>query len=265
MKIRQHIKTILKNLKLLDFFYFLHSEVFSKSYFPMHISYKGYAFNMLGMHGDFHRSVELYGCYEPFMIDKAIEIIKPRDIIFDVGCAEGYFSIFASQLNKNPEKIYGFDCSEARSRIFKKNNRIALGGKANFIDTLISDHKNKDTITIDSFIKKENIKVVDVIKIDVEGAEFKVLKGMSECLKNFKPRLLIEIHPYYIVNVEGDSLKDLCNLIENKGYNIELCTNHRGEHRGRVEPWRDVTSKELFDYCTQSVSSKHNFAIHCFR
>lgn len=265
MNIRKTIKTTLKRLGLLNFFYFLHGEVFSKSYFPMHISYKGHSFDMIGMRGDFHQSVKLYGCYEPLMMDKAIEIIKPGDTIFDIGCAEGYFTLFASKLNKLPEKIYGFDPSEGRSRIFKKNNRLFLDKKANLVETFVSEHVGEGSLTLDSFIAQKNIKSVDVIKIDVEGAELKVLKGALECLKDFKPRLLIEVHPYYFVNVEKDSLKDMCNLLENEGYDIELCPNHRGEHRGKIEPWRRIAGKELYDYSIQSIPSKHNFAIHCYK
>ncbi|MBL4886934.1 MAG: FkbM family methyltransferase [Flavobacteriaceae bacterium] len=263
MKIGQNTKNILKRFGLLDSLYYFKDEVFSKAYSPMHISYKGHSFDMLGMQGDFHESIKHYGCYEPLMMDKAIEIIKSDDIIFDIGGAEGYFSFFASQLNDSPQNIYAFDGSECRGRVFKKNNRIIFDNKVNFIETFLSDHESKGVITIDSFIKKENIETVDVVKIDVEGAELKILKGMRESIKKFKPHLLIEIHPFYLLNVEKDNIDELCNFLEDENYSIELCSNHRGAHRGRVEPWKSVTSKDLYEYCIKSIPSKHNFAIYC--
>ncbi len=33
------------------------------------------------------------------------------------------------------------------------------------------------------------------IKIDTEGAEFDILKGMQETLKKFKPKIMLEKHP----------------------------------------------------------------------
>lgn len=93
MNLRQNLKILFKKTRLLNFFCFLHDEFFSKQYFPMHIFYMGYSFDMFGMRGDFYKSVNLYGCYEPLMIDKAIEIIKPGDTVFDIGCAEGYFTL----------------------------------------------------------------------------------------------------------------------------------------------------------------------------
>jgi FkbM family methyltransferase len=49
--------------------------------------------------------------------------------------------------------------------------------------------------TIDNIIKKLNIKKVDWIKIDVEGASFEVLKGSIEVINRFKPKIIIEILP----------------------------------------------------------------------
>ena len=46
-----------------------------------------------------------------------------------------------------------------------------------------------DTMSIDSMKEK-----VDIIKLDVEGYEKKVLLGMSETLKEYKPLLIIELN-----------------------------------------------------------------------
>jgi len=48
--------------------------------------------------------------------------------------------------------------------------------------------------SIDSLIEKDNLPAPSVIKIDVEGAEYKVLKGAKNLLTAVKPVLIIEIH-----------------------------------------------------------------------
>jgi FkbM family methyltransferase len=48
-----------------------------------------------------------------------------------------------------------------------------------------------ETITIDEFVEKNNIKRVDFIKADIEGAEKLMLKGAYNVLKNFAPKLSI--------------------------------------------------------------------------
>ena len=65
--------------------------------------------------------------------------------------------------------------------------------------SIISKTKTKNqikvrVIPIDEFVKKENIKRVDFIKMDIEGAEFDTLKGAVKTLKRDKPDLIITIY-----------------------------------------------------------------------
>lgn len=72
------------------------------------------------------------------------------------------------------------------------------------------------TNTLDNF----NLKNVTLLKIDVEGAEMRVLSGARETLEKFKPAIWIEIqsdkdlencnYPY--------KRKDIVNLLESMGY-----------------------------------------------
>lgn len=50
------------------------------------------------------------------------------------------------------------------------------------------------TITIDDFVERKNIPKIDFIKMDIEGAELKALKGAINSLKKFKPKLAICIY-----------------------------------------------------------------------
>lgn len=65
--------------------------------------------------------------------------------------------------------------------------------------SIISKTKTKNQIKVrviplDEFVKKENIKRVDFIKMDIEGAEFDTLKGAVKTLKRDKPDLIITIY-----------------------------------------------------------------------
>ena len=54
------------------------------------------------------------------------------------------------------------------------------------------------------------------IKIDTEGAEFDVLDGMKETLKNFKPKIMLEKHPTMIP--KNISLEVINKLLEDNNY-----------------------------------------------
>ncbi len=61
-----------------------------------------------------------------------------------------------------------------------------------------------NTISIDEFIKKEKIKQINCIRMDVEGYETEVIKGASNTLKNSPAplKLFIEIHNKLFKNPE---------------------------------------------------------------
>ena len=47
---------------------------------------------------------------------------------------------------------------------------------------------------MDKFVKKNNIKSIDILKVDIEGSEYEFLKGAKNTLKNNKIKIiLIEI------------------------------------------------------------------------
>jgi len=52
------------------------------------------------------------------------------------------------------------------------------------------------SVTLDEFIVKEQLKRVDLIKIDTDGHEFKVLNGAKECISKFHPIVIFEVGKY---------------------------------------------------------------------
>ena len=57
-------------------------------------------------------------------------------------------------------------------------------------DEYISRQENVPIITLDEYCKKNNIGNIDILKIDTQGYEDKVLKGCSELIKNEKINLI---------------------------------------------------------------------------
>ena len=55
----------------------------------------------------------------------------------------------------------------------------------------------KRQITIDGFVKENGV-VPELIKIDVEGAEIKVLSGGERVLKKYHPEIILSVHAKHI-------------------------------------------------------------------
>lgn len=144
---------------------------------------------------------------------------KKLNIAIDAGAYFGDSSFVINRFFK-PKFIYAFEPDPDNFKILKENIKlnnlqdvifpleIGVGKEKGFfyleksgpgssITNYQSKNKNKvkvKVVSIDDFVADNNIKKVDFIKMDIEGAEFDALKGAVKTLKRDKPDLLIAIY-----------------------------------------------------------------------
>ena len=92
------------------------------------------------------------------------------------------------------------------------------------------------TITLDSFVKKNKIKSIDILKIDIEGSEYELLKGAKNTLnKNQIKIILVEILAKKNFYIKKE--KKVLNLLKRRNFallkkanipSISLFSNIRG-------------------------------------
>lgn len=151
------------------------------------------------------------------------KIIQKDWISFDIGANIGYYTLLLARLSSRGQ-VHVFEPSNLPYCLLNLNisinklenvstNMIAFAnrnGCENFNITQDSGFSSfKDTKrmeickivkvktkTLDSYVLENNIKKIDFMKMDVEGAEKLVLKGAQKTLRKLKPKLLmIEICP----------------------------------------------------------------------
>jgi len=144
----------------------------------------------------------------PYVLDNVK--VEHGDIIFDCGANIGLFSVAAGyhdctcyafepmpgnikHLNKiiqvNPHIIlapYAIG-NEVGTVRFETTDGIDVATKITSDDS--SNSIEVDCLTLDYFVEKNNIKHVDFIKADIEGAERWMLEGARGILKEFAPKL----------------------------------------------------------------------------
>lgn len=178
------------------------------------------------------RSAYFLGFYEREPTIWALDFFKNKQpqMIFDVGSNFGYLIYLAISQIKSPT-IYAFEPDPYNYQWLKKNLELTAAEKNVFIETVaVSDragsvrftpsnphsHENLwagmsfkkeasaseievPSISLDEFCAQKKITSVDLVKMDIEGAEGYAVDGMREGLKNkIYKNILLELHPQFL-------------------------------------------------------------------
>ena len=171
------------------------------------------------------------GSYEPVQTKEFIDALSTQSIVLDVGANFGYYSVIASK-KCSQGAVHAFEPDKSNYAVLVSN--VLENSASNFfaINAAISDevgelafssnpvHRGKSGValvgeqsdytvpcmTIDDYCARNNIEVVDVIKIDVEGFEPKVLLGAKTTIMNSpKVRVFVEFNPDSLKSVGLDT------------------------------------------------------------
>lgn len=174
-----------------------------------------------------------------------MNMLESQDVVFDIGSNIGYYALLASRYTK---KVYAFEPDPRNFPGLKKNielnnciniepYNLAVSDRESEIDFLIdseycnrsriatSTQKNQKAqtikvkaISVDDFVSKKGINSVDVIRSDVEGYEYFIIKGAKKTIKKHKPKMFLEIHPQLIREYGGD-VEEFLNTL--KDYRVK--------------------------------------------
>jgi FkbM family methyltransferase len=189
--------------------------------------------------------------HEPGATKVFIDHVNEDSNVFDIGGHLGYFSCVAGKLSKNGTVCVfevDFNCIHLITENIELNalknvrvHNVAVSDSSRHVSIpdlkipnpgiRIDSFKNKEgrdvpSLTIDEFISRENM-MPDFIKIDVEGAEYKVLRGMINTLKNKRLILLIEIHVTQLLKYYNTDYKEVLMFLSEYGFKLEKVEEHR--------------------------------------
>ena len=75
------------------------------------------------------------------------------------------------------------------------------------------------TTTLDAFCEGQTVPRIDLVKLDVEGSEERVLLGGADVISTFKPLLMVELNPGVLART-GSSPEILINRLRSLGYDL---------------------------------------------
>ncbi len=105
----------------------------------------------------------------------------------------------------------------------KSNEKLVFEGEDALASTIEADNSSANvlhTITIDDYVTQNKVGKVNLLMIDVEGSEIKVLQGAVEMLKQHKPVVVFETHSLYDDWSNGLQNSPSATLLTNLGYEV---------------------------------------------
>ncbi|WP_170249893.1 FkbM family methyltransferase [Gillisia hiemivivida] len=182
--------------------------------------------------GSHNNSVWL-GTYERNQSLTFVQKSKGSKIFLDLGAHAGYYTLLYKSVNKE-SNVYSFEPVESNYdfllKHIKMNNleniihfnkavadkegvlRFARGNSVGGKLSLTGD-MDVSAIKLSRLVDENIIQFPDLIKMDIEGAEYQVLKDLEPYLRVQKPIIFLSTH--------GDEIRESClKLMKSLNYNI---------------------------------------------
>jgi FkbM family methyltransferase len=167
------------------------------------------------------------GGYEPDVTAALSRLVEPGDTCVDAGAHYGYFTLLLAKLCGPEGHVYSFEAEAENARILRENvsanglqlrvtvERAALAARGGEVDLHPAAGASEQWTLMESFAHRDSrpavgppertpavrlddrlaeVPRVDLIKMDIEGAEAEVIPAISGFLERRRPALVLEFH-----------------------------------------------------------------------
>jgi len=212
----------------------------------------------LQLGNDLSRPLFVGGCIDPNEFVFLNSVLKDGMVFLDAGANEGLYSLFASRCVGSSGLVFSFEPSQREFRRLNCNIRINGLNNVRAVPSALADiegqtelhiadpsHAGQNTLgkfiydvtllrtenvsvqTLDAFAAKSGLTRLDVLKLDVEGAERRVLEGSRSVLRKMRPIVLFEASDDAL-KAQGTSVPDLLDFFRTLGYEFYIFDEHTG-------------------------------------
>lgn len=204
--------------------------------------------------------------------------------IIDIGANIGYYALMEANAAEKEGKVYAIEPINDNFELLNRNivlnhfqNRIktfrmAVSDEIGTAKIYLSKHSNRHSLikgageatvgaiqvpvtTIDHFVEvnKIDLRKLGLIRMDVEGAEARILNGMVNTMKQCRKLLMfIEWHPNKIKRIPGCSLRECLLLLKSVGARFDLLL--MADDKGKI-----LIRNKSIDEVLNSKSIMNNF------
>lgn len=190
----------------------------------------------------------VYFGFQEVSRETLLNLMDIGQTIIDIGANIGNVTLESAKIVGPTGEIHSFEPDPENYKRLEVNlkmnrfsnissNKLGLGNKAGvfrivnvspgnqgmnrIINKNLSNFNSRQiqVTTLDEYVFEKKLNNIDLIKIDVEGFEYNVLKGGVKVIDAFHPTFFIELDDNNLIE-QDSSAKDLIKLLEDFGYEI---------------------------------------------
>ena len=219
--------------------------------------------------------------FEPNEVNLVQKVIKKGDRVLDIGANIGYYTTLFSSLAGSTGKVMAFEPDPTNRLLLQENldtnhcanttvYELGVSDKTSSVLLHLCDNNQGmhriydsiccgvdtieiDCVALDDFFDTEQL--IDFVKMDIEGAEYKALAGMSRILSQEDLMMLIEFSPFALVEAGEQTAAFVERLIES---NLEIY--QIGNTLTRVDEHEVLERAKKFDQHTDQIISRSKCA-----
>jgi hypothetical protein len=191
------------------------------------------------------------GTFEPFETQILKKEIKKGNFVVDVGASIGYYTLLFAKWTGSKGKVFSFEPSYEKFSILKKNVRMNNYKNVFLVQKYVSNKSTNNfeinSISLDDFFGKYD-NTINLIKMDIEGAEGLAMKGMKMLLeKNKDIKILTEFHTIELRRC-GIDPNDFLNNLKQLGFSLYNINEKRKilEKTSNEELLKNYPAKDFF-------------------
>lgn len=186
--------------------------------------------------------------YESHVKNVFLSLIEEGMLVVDIGASIGYYTLIAAKKVGKTGLVLAFEPEPVSFKMLIENIESNQLKNVKAYQIAISDENGENTLHVPVFgiagstfaplrhqtklLKVKTIMLddfvqdcIDIIKIDIEGAEVKAFHGMKRILKEDRPKIICEVHPRQM-KMLGYTTKELEEFLRNLDYNFYLIENN---------------------------------------
>lgn len=201
------------------------------------------------------RYLYLFGVWEPRMTQWMQRRLGPGDSFVDVGANIGYYSILASRLVGPTGHVVAVEASAAFQDRIGQNARLndctnirqvhaAASDKQQTLTFILASSANMgansivpwdgpvestfdiEALPLPDLLLDAEVETARIVKVDVEGAEGSVVRGMAPLLDRLRPdaEVTVEVTPERMAQL-GDDVDELLDTFRSRGFHVYRLAN----------------------------------------